>query len=256
LQLESKTAIVTGGGGHVGRATCLRLARAGAVVYVNDIDANKVGATVELVRRSGGVAHPLAFDVVDGREVRKAVDEVLSSRQTIDILVNVAGGPRNSPVSDMPDEAWDYAVDLNLKGSFNTIRAVVPEMESAGGGVIVNTSSTSKNGVPWFAHIGQSNYAAANAGLVGLTRSLCFELAPKGIRINCVVPGPIETNKSRAAFERLESDPEVKVSPLSAIPLGRLAKPDDVAAGIMFLVSDDASYITGTFLNISGGLFG
>ena len=256
MRLEGKTAIVTGGGGHVGRATCLRLAREGATVYVNDIDAHTMTKSVDAVHAAGGAALPLPFDVVDGAAARRAVSDVLASSAGIDILVNVAGGPRNSLVAEMSDEAWDYAVDLNLKGSFNTIRAVVPGMSRRGGGVIVNTSSTSKNGVAWFAHIGQSNYAAANAGLVGLTRSLAFELAPRGIRINCVVPGPIETEKSRSAFARLETDPAVRVSPLSAIPLGRLGTPEDIAAGIAFLVSEDSSYITGTLLNISGGLFG
>ena len=256
MRPANRVVIVTGGGGHLGRAACLKLSGEGTVVYVNDIDTERLGATVDYIRAEGGAAEPLPFDVVDGEATEAAVLSVIEKTGRIHALVNVAGGPRNGFVHELTDAAWDHAVDLNLKGSFNTIRAVVPHMKAAGGGVIVNTSSTSKNGVAWFAHIGQSNYAAANAGLVGLTRSLAFELAPHGIRINCVVPGPIETEKSHAAFARLETDPNVRVSPLNAIPLGRLAKPHEVAAGIAFLVSDDASYITGTFLNISGGLFG
>ena len=254
MRLQGRISLVTGGGGHVGRATSLKLASEGAIVIVNDIVAEKAEVVAREICETGAVAKALAFDVTNTDDVEKIIGTLVREMGHIDILVNIAGGPKNNLVSQLTEEEWDYAVDLNLKGSFNCIRAVVKHMIPRHYGRIVNTSSTSTFGVPWFAHIGQSNYAAANAGLIGLTRSLAHELGPHGININCVVPGPIETPKSKAAFDRLERDPMVKVSPLRLIPLGRLAKPVDVANGITFLVSDEADYITGAFLHICGGL--
>lgn len=221
---------------------------------MNDIVAEKAEGVAREIREAGGVAKAASFDVTRADVVEEIISAVVREMGPIDILVNVAGGPKNNLVNQLTEEEWDYAVDLNLKGSFNCIRAVVKHMILRKYGRIVNTASTSMFGVPWFAHIGQSNYAASNAGLVGLTRSLAYELGPHGININCVVPGPIKTPKSKAAFEKLERDPAVKTSPLRLIPLGRLGRPDDVANGISFLVSDDADYITGAFLHICGGL--
>ena len=223
---------------------------------VNDIAGEKAEETVRKIEERGGQAETSVFDVTLLPDVQKAIDRLVERHKRIDILVNVAGGPKNVLVTDMTEEEWNYANDLNLKGTFHCIRAATRHMIAQKSGKIVCTSSTSKYGVPWFFHIGQSNYAAANAGLIGLTRALTYELAPFGININCVVPGPIETPKSKPMFEKLEHDQRVKVSPLRAIPLGRLAKPVDVANGIVFLVSSEADYITGTVLNISGGLFG
>jgi len=255
LRLKEKVAIVTGGGGYVGTATCNKLAGEGAIVFVNDLYESKVADTVKQVAAQGGTAEPLVFDVAQSAQVTAAIDGAAKKYGRIDILVNVAGGPKNNLVTEMTDEEWDYAVDLNLKGSFNCIKAVVRHMKRQKGGKIVNTSSTSKEGVPWFSHSGQANYASANAGLIGLMRALTYELASYNININCVVPGPIETPKSRDNFAKLETDPRVRVSPLALIPLGRLATPQDVANGIAFLVSEEADYITGTALNICGGLF-
>lgn len=255
MRLKEKVAIITGGSGHVGTATCKKLAGEGAIVVVNGLHENKVADTVQQVTTQGGVAEPLVFDVTMSNEVIAAIDGAAEKYGHIDILVNVAGGPKNNLVTEMTDEEWDYAVDLNLKGSFNCIKAVVRHMKRQKGGKIVNTSSTSKQGVPWFSHSGQANYASANAGLIGLMRALTYELAPYNININCVIPGPIETPKSRDNFAKLETDPRVRVSPLALIPLGRLGTPQDVANGIAFLVSEEADYITGATLNICGGLF-
>lgn len=255
MRLQGKIAVVTGGGGWVGGATCRRLAADGATVIVNDLEEAKAATVADDIVAAGGRAEALAFDITSSATVARAIDDVAARHGQIDILANVAGGPRNNLITSMTDDEWDFAQNLNLKGTFNCIKAVTPHMKASGGGRIVLTSSTSTRGVPWFAKTGQANYAAANAGLFGLMRALTYELAPLKININTVVPGPVETPKSKANFARLETDPNVRVSPLALIPLGRLATPEDVANGIAFLVSDDASYITGASLNICGGLF-
>lgn len=248
--------IVTGAAGHVGTAVSTRLFGEGRRLVLLDIRDAKLRSLAEKLDPSGERVAAVVLDVTDTDAVRDAIDRLVMNDHRIVTLINVAGGPRNGLVHELSGDDFRYALELNLTGSFNTVRACVPHMKKEGGGCIVNTGSTSVFGVHWFAHTGQSNYAAANAGLYGLTRSLAHELAPWGIRINTVVPGPIETEKSRAGFARLEEDPAVKVSPLSAIPLGRLGTPEDVAGAISFLASDDASYITGTLLHVSGGLTG
>jgi len=258
MRLQNKVAVITGAGGYVGSATAIKLAEEGARVVVNDISLDKAEETVKNINKKGGKAIAVKADITNREEVKAMMDKAVKEFGKIDILVNVAGGPlgRAKRLLDLSDEDWRCVIDLNLTGSFNCIQAVAKYMMEQKYGKIVNTSSTAKNGVPWFAHLGQSNYSSAKAGLIGLTRSLAQELAPYNINVNCVIPGPIETPKSKGLFQKLEEDPQVRVSPLRLIPLRRLAKPSDVANAILFLVSDEADYITGSFLYVSGGMWG
>lgn len=256
MRLQDKIAVVTGAGGYIGSAIAVRLAEEGAKVIVNDMSSDKAEKTVKEISNTGGKAIVIQADVTDRGEVGSMMDRTVEIFGRVNILVNVAGGPRNNLLTDLSEEDWDYTINLNLKGSFNCIQAAAKYMMKQKHGKIVNTSSTAKNGVPWFSHIGQSNYSSAKAALTGLTRSLAQELAPYSINVNCVIPGPVETPKSRELFRQLEKDPQVRVSPLRLIPLRRLGKPADVANAVLFLASEEASYITGSLLYVSGGLWG
>jgi 3-oxoacyl-[acyl-carrier protein] reductase len=197
-------------------------------------------------------------DVTNYNEVAQMIEAGLERMGKIDVLVNVAGGVHDGLwITEMSEENWDYVVNVNLKSAFNCIKAIVPHFLARQTGKIINVSSLAKDGVPWFAQagIGRSSYATANAGLIGLTRTLAYELGKDGITVNCVVPGPVQTpNTEKGLIGRVENDPKVSCSPLRMIPLGRLATPEDVAGGIYFLASDDANYISGHSLYITGGL--
>ncbi|MFQ6111278.1 MAG: SDR family NAD(P)-dependent oxidoreductase [Nitrospinota bacterium] len=256
-RLKERVALITGAGGDLGGAAAVRFGEEGAKVIVHDhLKMEQAGQVVERIRSLGSEAIALQGDIIHLEEARRVVREGLGAFGRIDILVNVVGGARNALIHEMPEEVWDYVINLNLKTSFNCVRAVVPHMIGNRYGRIVNTSSLAKNGVPWYVYSreGRTNYASANAALVGFTRSLALELAEYNVTVNCIVPGPIETPRTARAFRALEEDPEVKVSPLKLIPLRRLGRPRDVANAILFFASDEAEYITGEELYITGGL--
>lgn len=254
-RFAGQTVIVTGAGGHIGRATAVRFHREGARLVLNDISGEGLSQTAAGLPEGHRVL-PVLADVTKYEDAKRLIAASVERFGQVDVLVNVAGGGRNVWITEMTEQEWDYVIDLNLKSAFNCVSAVVPHLVSRKKGKIINVSSFAKDGVPWFAQarIGRSNYAAAKAGLVGLTRTLAFELGPEGITVNCVVPGPVKTPKSAAGFARLEEDPKVSCSPLRMIPLGRLGTPEDVAGVICFLASSDADYITGQEIYVTGGL--
>lgn len=255
MRVEGKSAIVTGAAGYIGSAIARRLAQEGAKVVVNDISKDKIEKVVKEIKKEGGEALGIQADVSKKDEVEGMVEEGVEKFGKLDILVNVAGVPKFGLVTEFAQQDWDFEMDINLKGSFNCIQAAAKYMKKQKYGKIVNTSSTAKDGVPWFYHMGNSGYASSKAGLIGLTRALTYELAPHNINVNCVVPGPIETPQSKPLFDSLEEDANLKKATASkAIPFGRLGKPADVANAVLFLVSDEASYITGHSLYVSGGL--
>jgi 3-oxoacyl-[acyl-carrier protein] reductase len=256
MEERRRAGIVTGAGGAIGGAIAIKLAEIGFTVLVNGRTREKAHATCEKIKELGGHAIPNYADVLIEEEVDTMVEQALQEFRGIDFLVNVVGGTRNTWIGDMTVEEWDYVIDINLKTTFLCTRAVIKHMMSQKFGRIINISSFAKDGVTWFAPLRFSriHYSAANAGLVGFTRALAIELGEYGITANCVVPGPIPIPRSEKLWERVEADPKVAVKPLSLIPLKRYGTPGDVANMVAFLVSDEASYITGGEFYVTGGL--
>ncbi len=245
MRLEDKIAIITGAGGDLGRGTALRLAEEGARVVVNDIKLDRAEETVALVEKAGGEAIANAADITDAEAVGGMVDQALGAWGQVDILVNNAGDIRDSLIAKMSEEAWDWVLDLNLKGSFLCTRAVVPHMIERTSGRIVNLSSLAYKG-----NIGQANYVAAKSGIVCLTQASGLEFARYGISVNCVAPGLIDTPKAEtlddATRERL----------VRMTPMRRMGEIVDIANTILFLVSDEAKYVTRQVIHVSGGMEG
>jgi len=234
--LEGKTALVTGGSRGIGRAIALELGRAGATVVVGyrggKDEAEAVAAEI------GGRA--VQADVADPEAARALVEEA----GDLDILVNNAGITRDGLLARMPDEDWRDVIETNLSAMFYTCRAVARPMMKRRGGSIVNISSiVGVHGNP-----GQTNYAAAKAGIIGFTKSLARELGSRGVRANVVAPGYVSTQLTNVLPD------EAKDAMLAATPLGRLGDPADIAGAVRFLCSDDASFITGEVLLVDGGL--
>ncbi len=245
IDLEGKTALVTGGSRGIGRACCIALARAGARVVVNyRVETPSASLVVEEIEREGGEAVALAADVSRRDEAEMLVDEAASRWGGLDILVSNAGIWKGSPIDEMSDGEWAEMLDVNLTGAFLVTRAAVPRMKEAGSGRIVFVSSTAgQRGEAYHAH-----YAATKGALIALTKSLAVELAPHGILVNCVAPGWTVTDATSAALLGEERD-EI----LRAIPLGRAARPEEIAGAVRFLASDLATFVTGEVLNVNGG---
>jgi 3-oxoacyl-[acyl-carrier protein] reductase len=240
-----RVAFVTGGSRGIGRETVLALAAAGhPVAFCYSSDADGARATVEAVEHAGGKAIAVHANVAEADAVDTAFREIESAFGPVTILVNNAGITRDGLLVRMSDEQWNAVLDTNLTGAFNTIRRATPAMMKARYGRIVNVSSAS-------AHIGQAgqaNYAAAKAGLVGLTRSVARELARRNITCNVVAPGPIVT----AMTDELTDDWRAQVE--AVVPLGRMGTAAECAAVIAFLCSESAAYVTGAVVPVDGGL--
>lgn len=246
MTLKDKVALVTGGSRGIGRAICLRLAGAGAFVAVNYArNGQAARETLRLIGEAGGEAEALCFDVADHGAATGAIAALIERRGRVDILVNNAGESRDGLLVRMKEQDWDRVIDTNLKGAFNCSRAVAYAMMKRRSGRIVNVSSV----VALSGNAGQANYSASKAGLIGLTKSLARELAPRGICVNAVAPGLIDTDMTSAMTE------EQRERVLGEIPLSRLGTPDDVAGVVLFLASDEAGYITGQVIGVNGGLY-
>jgi len=256
LDFGGTVALVTGGGGAIGGATAMAFARQGGSVVVTDMDLAAAQAVAGRITAGGGIAVALQCDVTRPDDPHEAIEQAVDTYGRLDILANVAGASRDRTVEEMSESDWNWTIDVNLTGAFRCIRAALPHLEAFHNGRIVNVSSFAVDGAPWFrqAGIGRSNYAAAKAGLIGMTRTLAGELASKGVRVNAVAPGPIATERNRDLLLSLERDPAVRTPPTVLIPLGRIGSPEEVANAILFLASDEASYITGEVLRVSGGL--
>ncbi len=249
-RLQGKVAVVTGAAQGIGAATARRLAEEGASVAVLDLTEERAKETAEAIRAAGGTALALGADVSNAEEADAAIDRVAAELGRIDILVNNAGVTRDNLVYKMSEEDWDTVLTVNLKSVFLMSRAAQRHMVPAKSGKIVNLSSVSALG-----NRGQANYSAAKAGVQGITATLAAELGPYNINVNAVAPGYVATAMTAATAQRLGVSPEdAQQAAASQIPLRRVAKPEDIAAVIAFLVSDDAGYVTGQTLYVNGGM--
>lgn len=245
IDLTGKSALVTGGSRGIGRAICQMLARAGAKVCVNfRVESPSAHLVVEEIEREGGEAFALGADVARRDDAEMLVSETVSRFGSLDILVNNAGIWKGSPIEEMSDGEWAEMLEVNLTGTFHCIREAVPAMKEAGYGRIVNIASTAgQRGEAFHAH-----YAATKGAVISLTKSLAVELAPHGITVNCVAPGWTVTDMTTESLAGTEA---AKI--LEAIPLGRAARPEEIAGAVLYLASDLASFVTGEILNVNGG---
>jgi len=251
MLLENKVALITGGGSGIGRATALRFVQEGARVAICDLDEAGLEATRREAEQAGGQVVPLRGNVARREDVQRIVDAVLQKYARLDILINNAGITRDAltarvkegEIKFMSDEQWETVLDVNLKGTWLCSQIASVAMIQQKYGRIVNTASVAALG-----NVGQANYSASKAGVIGLTRTLALEWARFNIAVNCVAPGAVKTRMTAAIPEN------ILAGLLEKIPYKRMAEPAEIAAVHAFLASDQASYITGQVIFVDGGL--
>ncbi len=244
MLLQDKVAIITGGGRGIGEAIAQRFSKEGAKVVIGDMTETDVKRVVRDITAQGGIALGVTADVANEDEVRNMVEKTVQEFGTVDILINNAGITRDAMAHKMTMDKWNLVLNVNLTGTFNCCQAVIPVMREKGYGKIVNISSTSR-----FGNVGQTNYAASKAGVVGLTRALAKELAPRGINVNAVAPGGIMTDMFKAVPEHIREGSKF------LIPFGRHGKVEEIASTCLFLSSDESSFITGQVIQVDGGMY-
>ena len=245
MNLTGKVALVTGASRGIGQAAAIELAKAGADIIVNFIGNEAVAQeTVEAIEALGRKAIKIKANVGDADDVQAMVDEAYATFGHIDILVNNAGITRDGLLIRMKDSDWDEVLNINLKGVYLVTKAVAKLMVKQRAGRIINMTSVS--GVT--GNVGQANYAAAKAGVIGFTKTCAKELAARGITVNAIAPGFIETAMTDVLPEK------IKEGIAATVPLGRMGQPEEIAGVVTFLASDFASYITGQVLNVDGGM--
>jgi len=245
MELKGKVALVTGGAQGIGKAVALMLARHGADVVVADVNLEKAAETAKEVEATGRGAMAVNVDVTRLSDVENMVESAIGRFGRIDILINNAGIARDKLILRMTEEDWDAVLDVNLKGTFNCTKAVIKHMSKQRSGKIVNIASV----VGEMGNAGQANYSASKAGVIGLTKTIAREFAQRGINVNAIAPGYIQTPMTDVLPDKAKE--ELK----RMIPMERLGQPEDVAYAVLFLVSDASSYVTGQVLNVNGGIY-
>jgi len=245
LKLAGKVALVTGAAQGIGKAIAFLLAGNGADIVVSDINLERAEETAKEIEGTGQRAMAIRVDVANSEEVERMVQTILERFGHIDILVNNAGIARDRLILRMTEEDWDAVLNVNLKGTFNCTKAVVRHMSKQRSGKIVSIASV----VGEMGNAGQANYSASKAGVSGFTKTIAREFAQRGINVNAVAPGYIETPMTDVLREKTKE--ELK----QLIPMDRLGRPEDVAEAVLFLVSEASSYITGEVLNVNGGIY-
>jgi NAD(P)-dependent dehydrogenase (short-subunit alcohol dehydrogenase family) len=243
MRLEGRVALITGAGSGIGEATARRFAREGAAVVVNDVDVERARRVVADLQTGGVRALSVAADVTRRVDVEAMVHHVVGEFGRLDVLINNAGINRDAMSHKMTEEQWDQVLTVNLKGTFLCAQAALVRMRAHGWGRVVNTSSIGSLG-----NIGQANYAASKAGVIGLTRTLALEYAKFGITVNCVAPGPVMTSMLAGVPEA------IREKLVARVPAGRIARPEEIAGVHAFLASEDAAFITGQVLFVDGGM--
>ena len=245
MDLTGKIALVTGASRGIGRQIAVTLAGYGATVIVNyNGSTEQAGITCKLIKEAGGTCESMRFNVAEEEPTMEAMKNIIEKYGKLDILVNNAGITRDGLIMRMTDEDFESVLDVNLKGAFHTIRAASKQMLKQRSGRIINITSVS--GI--MGNAGQANYSASKAGLIGLTKATARELASRGITVNAVAPGFIETDMT----DKLSDT--VKENACKQIPLGKMGNPTDIAEAVLFLASEKAAYITGQVLCVDGGM--
>jgi len=251
MLLHDRVALVTGASRGIGACTADLLAARGAKVAASARTVSDLEAVAASIRKKGGEAMAVPCDVLDPGRVASMIEDVVKKWGRLDILVNNAGlGTPAKPVEEVLPEEWDQTVLLNLKSVYLCIRSAAPVMKRQAYGRIVNVASFAGR---FFSRLSGPQYSAAKAGVIGFTRHLAAELGPFGIGVNSVAPSPVLTERVRAKWEARPEEERKKI--LAGIPLGRLARPEEVATVIAFLASDDASYVNGACLDVNGGSY-
>jgi 3-oxoacyl-[acyl-carrier protein] reductase len=244
MELKDKIALVTGGAQGIGKIVGEELARQGAHVILGDVNLEGAQVSAAEIKDNGGSASAVELNVTDADGVQKTFDSISKEFKLIDILVNNAGITRDGLVMRMKEADWDQVLSINLKGSFLCTQQAVKQMMKQKSGSIVNIASI----VGLMGNAGQANYSASKAGLIGLTKTTAREVASRGIRVNAIAPGFIDTAMTQVLDEK------VRERLIEQIPLARLGLPEDIANCVSFLVSDRASYVTGQVLSVNGGM--
>ncbi len=244
MELKDKIALVTGGAQGIGKIVGEELARQGAHVILGDVNLEGAQASAAEIKNNGGSASAVELNVTDAVGVQKTFDSISKEFKLVDILVNNAGITRDGLVMRMKEADWDLVLSINLKGSFLCTQQAVKQMMKQKSGSIVNIASI----VGLMGNAGQANYSASKAGLIGLTKTTAREVASRGIRVNAIAPGFIDTAMTQVLDEK------VRERLIEQIPLARLGLPEDIANCVSFLVSDRAGYVTGQVLSVNGGM--
>ncbi|NIO05101.1 MAG: 3-oxoacyl-[acyl-carrier-protein] reductase [Proteobacteria bacterium] len=245
MELSGKVALVTGGAQGIGKAVGLMLAKNGSEVVISDVNFEMARSTAEEIEKIGRRALAIEANVARFEDGEKMVRETVEALGRIDILINNAGITRDGLMLRMSEEDWDLVLDVNLKGAFNCTKAAIRHMVRQRSGKIVNIASV----VGLMGNAGQANYAASKAGLIGFTKTVAREFASRGITVNAVAPGYIDTPMTQGLPENVKE--ELK----KLIPLDRLGTPEDVAKAVFFLVTSASDYVTGQVLQVDGGLY-